>query len=134
MCDNEEKNELLNTFNNHFKEMVNDVSTIYPNDLLLKMLHKSLNVLFMVSKKNLINFFKDYIISKYYDEIMNGDLSFFINKNYDNELSDDYKSNNIIQNIEYVKSLVKNLEETEQVKIISYFKNLITICKLYFNK
>ena len=134
MCDNEEKNELLNTFNNHFKEMVNDVSTIYPNDLLLKMLNKSLNLLFMVSKKKIIIFFKDYIISKYYDEIMNGDLSFFINKNYDNELSDDYKSNNIIQNIEYVKSLVKNLEESEQVKIISYFKNLITICKLYFNK
>lgn len=134
MCDNEEKKELLNTFNNHFQEMVNDISIIYPNDMLIKVLNKSLNMLFMVSKKNLINFFRDYLKEKYYNEIMSGDLSFFMNKNYDSELTDDYKSDNIINNIEYVKSLVKNLDENEQNKIIGYFKNLMIICDLYFNE
>ena len=129
---NEEKKELLETFNNHFCECVNYVHGIYPDDTTINTMLKSLNVFLMISKKKIILFFKSNIVDLYSKQIEDGDMSFFINKDYNDDVSVVVDNNDFIINyINYIKSLVIGMNEEEQKNIMKYFKNLVVLCKLY---
>lgn len=130
----EEKKKILETFNTHFREFVDDVYRIFPNDSTISMTSKSLSVIMMVSKKQVIQVFKTSVVDCYLKEIESGDLSFFIDKNYKDDLngktisSPDY----FLEKIEYIKRLVKDMNIEEQQNVIKYFQNLTILCNMYY--
>lgn len=130
----EEKKKILETFNTHFCEFVDDVYRIFPNDSTISMTSKSLSVIMMVSKKQVIQVFKTSVVDCYLKEIESGDLSFFIDKNYKDDLngktisSPDY----FLEKIEYIKRLVKDMNIEEQQNVIKYFQNLTILCNMYY--
>lgn len=129
---NEEKNELLETFNNHFCECVGYVHNIFPQDITINTMLKSVNMLLMISKKKIIRFFKSNIVDIYSKQIETGDMTFFINKDYKADVSVVVDNNDfIINHINYIKSLVVGMNEEQQKNIMKYFKNLVVLCKLY---
>lgn len=130
---NEEKREILEAFNKHFCECVNDVHRVFPNDNTIGIMSKSLNMLLMVTKTQVIQVFKNNVLENYSKQIKEGDLSFFINKNYNDDLNNNgYNTDIITKHIDYIKDLVKQMTNEEQKSIIKYFQNLMTLCNLYY--
>jgi hypothetical protein len=134
---NNDKKEILEAFNKHFCEFVEDVYRVFPTDSVISVLNKSVSVYMMVYKKSVIQIFKRDIVDRYLNEIEKGDLTFFIDKNYQEDVSNgDFKNNAdfIMNKIDYIKTLVLKMSKDEQENIMKYFQNLTTICNLYYEE
>ena len=128
-----EKKEILDTFNIYFREFVNDVYRIFPNDTTISMISKSLSILMMMTKKQVIQVFKTNIVDCYLKEIESGDLSFFMDKNYTDDLNKAGSPEFIMNKIDYIKGLVKEMTNEEQQNVMKYFQNLTILCNLYYD-
>lgn len=131
----EEKKQILDRFNSHFRELVEDVYRIFPNDTTISMINKSLGIILMMSKKQIIQVFKTNIVDCYFKEIEEGDLSFFVEKNYKDDVSKTgYSTDFVLEKIEYIKGLVKEMTKNEQENVIKYFQNLTILCNMYYSQ
>ena len=134
MSSSEEKKKILETFNNHFCEMVEDFHRIFPNDTTVSMMNKSLSIIMMMSKKQVLQVFKTSTVDVYSKKIEDGDLSFFIDKNYKEDVTNGgYSTDVVLEKIDYIKGLVKEMTEQEQNNVIKYFQNLTLLCKMYYD-
>ena len=72
---------VLKAFNNHLLEFVEDVIRIFPTNLDIKTGKTFIEGIKRVNPKKIITYWRDNILMLYEKEILNGDISFFINKN-----------------------------------------------------
>jgi len=124
------KSVIVKGFNNHFEEFVEDIQSIFPKDDEVKSLK---NVLFILKKTNpklILESWNAYISVPYKVPIENGDISFFINKNYSD--LDIIMTDNISDFIERLRGYVKNMTEENQKKSMQYIQNLCNLTKLYY--
>jgi hypothetical protein len=122
---------ILTAFNDHFTEFVNDIHNVFPqdNDLLL-----AKNAFFTIRKANpklIIKIWKSYIVDKYEKEIQSGNLDFFINKDYTQDLANASNSNKIIESIDRLRNPIKAMKKEDQYKTIKYIQNLTKLSILY---
>lgn len=120
--------DILKAFNDHFEEFVNDIEKVFPNDPDIKKAKTGLSLIRMSNPKLTINTYKVYLVKPYRDKIENGDISFFIEKDYSTELSN---SNAILMKIEQLRNPVRNMDKSNQEKVMQYLKNLMKLCDLY---
>jgi hypothetical protein len=130
-----DKKQVLETFNTHFNEFLDDVCQVFPENGDIPLMKKAISILNMMSKKHLISTFKSSIVDPYSKEIKNGDISFFINKDYKSDLENGgfSTSNMIIDKIEQLKLLVKEMREVDQQKSLQYIQNLTELCNIYYS-
>ena len=130
-----DKKQVLETFNTHFNEFLDDVCQVFPENADIPLMKKAISILNMKSKKHLISTFKSSIADPYAKEIKNGDISFFINKDYKSDLENGgfSTSNMVIDKIEQLKLLVKEMSEVDQQKSLQYIQNLTELCNIYYS-
>ena len=73
--------QILKTFNTHFVEFLEDIERVFPNDNDLLTCKNALIQMKKANPKLIIVTFKNYV-SMYKKEILDGNLDFFINKDY----------------------------------------------------
>ena len=120
--------DILKAFNDHFEEFVKDVEKVFPNDPDLKKAKTGLSLIRMSNPKIIINTYKEYLVIPYRKQIENEDISFFIEKDYSNDLTD---ANTILLKIEQLRNPVRNMDKSNQKKVMQYLKNLMKLCDLY---
>ncbi len=121
---------LLGAFNNHFLEFIEDLIIIFPHDNEIKTLKTAFSTLKSVNPKAVLKIWSKYIL-KYRTEIEQGDISFFINKNYDDDLSESSKKDDVAKIIQRLREPVQNMSQNNQDKAMKYIQNLTKICVLY---
>ena len=88
----------------------------------------------MLKKMNpaiVIKTWKKYIADRYLEQINNDDVSFFISKDYSNDLIYSYNPDKIIDTINRLRDPIRNMDESDQVKTMKYIKNLTKMSLLY---
>ena len=70
-----------------------------------------------------------YISTPYKEPIENGDISFFINKDYSVDVT---MTDSISNFIERLRGYVRNMSEENQQKSMKYIQNLSNLSKLYY--
>ena len=118
------KNDILGTFNNHILDFFNDVSSIYPEETDMKVAYASLVNLKKVNPKLIISIWKEYMLDKYKDEIVAGNVDFFINRNYKNDLITTTNTDNILETIDALREPMRKMGPENLKKTINYVKNL----------
>ena len=126
-----DRSNILKGFNNHLSEFFDDILIVFPNDLELKKAHTSLNNLKKMNPKIIIEVWKAYISDKYSEEIEKGDLTYFLNKNYREDLEDNDYNKEILDKIEKMKNSIDLMSNENKEKTIKYLQNLNKLCKLY---
>ena len=126
-----DRSNILKGFNNHLSEFFDDILIVFPNDLELKKAHTSLNNLKKMNPKIIIEVWKAYISDKYSEEIEKGDLTYFLNKNYSEDLEDNDYNKEILDKIEKMKNSIDLMSNENKEKTIKYLQNLNKLCKLY---
>ena len=124
---------ILLTFNNQFIEFINYIETIFPDDTDIV---TSKNAFILARKSNpkiIIKIWKTCIVLKYKTEIESGDLSFFINKDYSDDLTHAENSDKIMDAINRLRNPIKNMNEPDQLKVMKYIQNLKKISVMYNN-
>jgi hypothetical protein len=122
---------ILTAFNNHFIDFVDDILSIFPND---KDIATARNSFLMIKKANpklIIKIWNKYVVSKYQDKIEDGDISFFVNKDYSEDLTNTGNSDKIIQAIDRLRNPVKMMNSEDQQKTMKYIQNLTKLSNMY---
>jgi len=122
---------ILNAFNNHFMEFVSDIINVFPDNTDLVSAKNSFVLIRKANPKLIIKIWKSYVVDKYSAEIDLGNISFFIDKDYANDLTNAENSDKIIEAINRLRNPVKMMSEESQQKSMKYIQNLKKLSILY---
>jgi len=121
---------ILTAFNDHFIEFVNDVHCVFPNDADILATKNALTAIRKMNPKMIVKIWKSFIVSKYKSEIESGNIEFFINKDYSQDVSLSKNSDKIMESIDRLRDPVKNMTIEEQAKVMKYIQNLTKLAEL----
>jgi hypothetical protein len=121
--------KILTAFNNHFFEFVDDIINVFKNDNELLTARSMLLKLRKSNPKIIMKIYIQYVLDKYKNEIMNGDIDYFLNKDYTNDF--EYMDNIVIEKFNTLKGPIKKMDEMNKNKVIKYMQNLIKLADLY---
>ena len=128
-----DKDTLLTIFNKQFKEFVDDISRVFPDNNDILTLKLTMSQVLLITPKIIYKHYKKHVVEPYRGEIQAGDINFFINKDYNSDLNKlDPGMNNIIsEKIDCLRGPVSEMSPTEQAKVIKYMQNMMKLCDLY---
>lgn len=122
---------ILSAFNDHFVEFINDVQNVFPENVDVLTAKNSLLMIRKANPKMIIKIWKQYIVDKYRDRIEKGDISFFIEKDYSNDISSLEQSGKIMEAINRLREPIKEMATENRDKTMKYIQNLTKLCILY---
>tara|TARA_B000000441_G_C21570138_1_gene248142 strand:+ start:252 stop:659 length:408 start_codon:yes stop_codon:yes gene_type:complete len=131
------KSLLVKIFSEQVVELYRDMRIVYPNNTSIKTGLTLVEQIKTFNPKLLISKYKEGVNDEYYEQIVKGDLDFFINKNYEEDcikagfVGNEAKSQAAW--LETIKELYKEQGEDNQKKIKKYFQNFSKICKMYYS-
>ena len=126
-----DKSTLLKTFNVQFFEFLTDVTTIFPDNADIINAKKSFETIKRLNPTAIIKVWYNYVFVPYNDVISTGDLSFFLNKDYQEDLSVLSNSNDILKIIDTLRTQLKNMGEVNQNHSMKYIQILTKLSELY---
>ena len=119
---------ILSAFNDHFVEFISDIQLVFPDDVDLLTAKNSLIMIRKANPKMIIKIWKSHIVDKYTKQIEDGDLTFFMDKDYSNDISGNEK---IMEGINRMREPIKNMSKDNQDKSMKYIQNLTKLCAIY---
>jgi hypothetical protein len=122
---------ILTAFNDHFTEFISDVHSVFPENTDVLTAKNSLMMIRKANPKMIVKIWKSNIVDKYKGQIENGDISFFIEKDYSCDLSKAEYSDKIMEGIDRLRDPIKQMSQENQEKTIKYIQNLSKLCILY---
>ena len=78
---------ILSAFNDHFVEFVSDIHSVFPEDTDVLAAKNALIAIRKANPKMIIKIWNVFIVGKYKSEIDSGNLDFFMNKDYSNDVA-----------------------------------------------
>ena len=122
---------ILKVFNTQLSEFLDDLITLFPNDIDLKASRVAVNTLKKINPKSLLTNWKYYVTDKYKKQIMEGDIDFFLTKNYDNDMDDVEDKGAAMEAINRLKPALAKIGEANKLKASKYLINLTKLSELY---
>jgi len=122
---------VLTAFNDHFVEFVTDIQSVFPEDHDILVAKNSLLAIRKANPKMIVKIWNTFIVGKYKAEIENGDISFFINKDYSQDLAYAENSGKIMESIDRLRTPIKLMNTLEQAKTMKYIQNLTKLSSIY---
>jgi hypothetical protein len=127
-----DKDQLLTIFNKQFKEFVEDISHVFPENQDLLTLKLAISQILNITPKMIYKGYKKHLIDLYRDKIEAGDITFFIDKDYKSDVNKlSSKNNLILDKIDSLREPVRNMGSTEQAKVVKYMQNLMKLSDMY---
>ena len=122
---------ILSAFNDHFIEFVNDIQNVFPNDKDLLVAKNSFLAIRKANPKMIIKIWNSYIVNNYRAQIEEGNLDFFMNKDYTNDLENADNSGKIQEAIDRLRNPIKAMTKENQEKTMKYIQNLTKLAIIY---
>ena len=128
-----DKTQILSAFNDHFMQFVQDIQLVFPDNSDIAAVSLALGKLRKANPRLLIMSFKEHVVSGYRKEIEKGDINFFINNDYQNDLNNIGlgSSNQILEKIDCLRGPVRDMNQNDQEKVIKYMQNLLKLSDMY---
>jgi len=126
-----DKTTLMRAFNNHLFELLDDILGIYPNDPNISAAKKSLDQLKSANPSIVIKAWYNYVYMRYKDQIDSGDLAFFFEKDYREDLTYVGNTDEVLKIIEKVRAPLREMSPENQEHTVSYLRNLNKLSQLY---
>jgi hypothetical protein len=117
----------ITIFNDHFSEFINDIQSVFPDDADILTAKNALMSIRKANPKLLPRIWIKYVAEPYKDRIISGDLNFFIEKDYANDLTKTGNQDQIMESIDRLRNPVKLMNPANQQKTMKYIQNL---CKI----
>lgn len=124
---------VLTAFNDHFMEFVSDIQSVFPDDHDILTSKNAFISIRKINPKLFIRVWSEYVVGKYRSEIEAGNIDYFINKDYSQDVMDSPNSKKIIMGIDRLRNPVKEMNKENKKKSMSYIQNLTKLCSIYGN-
>ena len=117
-------------FNDHFNEFVNDIQSVFPDDTDILTAKNALLAIRKANPKLIVRIWLKYVYNPYKEQIESGNITFFLIKDYANDLSINDNSDKIMESIDRLRSPIKNMSPENQAKTMKYIQNLSKLAML----
>ena len=124
---------LQKAFNDHFDEFMDDIVNIFPDDMDIRSSRNTIKMLRKANPKLLIQIWNTYVSSKYSTQIESGDISFFMDNDYTEDVGNMENSAQIMTAIDRLRNPIKAMSKDNQDKTMKYIQNLKKIGDMYFS-
>lgn len=133
MFSNLEKSSIIHAFNAHLFDFLDDIIGIYPESTDIRGARASFDLVRGLNPASLIKVWYKFIYCKYADQIMVGNVDFFVSKDYGEDLSGKVKNaDKIMEKIGRVRRCVQNISPENKVHVAKYILNLSRLSQAYF--
>ena len=126
-----DKSTVLRAFNTHMVEFLDDIISIIPGNVGLVATKNSFEMYKKANPTLLIKIWYSYVYLPYAEIIDKGDLDFFINKDYSEDLSYLQNSKSILNAIDTLRGQIKEMTETNRNHSLEYIRNLCKLSNMY---
>ena len=121
---------ILTAFNDHFIDFVSDIQNVFPDDSDILTTKTMLMTIRKANPKMIVKIWNSFIVSKYKNEIEAGNIDFFINKDYSQDVSYASNSDKIMEAIDRLRDPIKKMSLEDQAKTMKYIQNLTKLAQL----
>jgi len=121
---------LVTVFNDHFSEFVNDIQSVFPDDVDILTAKNTLIAIRKANPKLLVKIWIKYVYSPYKKQIEIGDINFFLTKDYSSDFVINDNADKIMESIDRLRNPVKNMSTENQSKTMKYIQNLSKLAML----
>jgi hypothetical protein len=121
----------INIFNNQFSQFIDDILSIFPNDVDILSAKNSLNLIRKTNPKLLITIWHKYVVIPYKEQINASNYNFFIEKDYSQDLKKNDNASKIMQSIDKFREPIKSMSIENKEKTMKYIENLSKLSLLY---
>lgn len=122
---------ILKTFNTQFEGFLNEMLEIFPDNLALMTTKNSLLTLKKFNPKLLIGVWYRNIWMPYKNDISTGDVKFFIEKDYSEDLLKLDDASKIMKEIDNFRDPIRSMDEENQQCCMKYIINLSKLSEAY---
>jgi len=120
---------VLSTFITQLDECLEDISKVYSSDSRFIRCKLYLDTLKKTNPRMIITTWKTQVADKYEEHILSGNIDYFLNKDYTQELP--VYNPTIDQAIQDLRKAIQSMSEENKNKSIQYIQNLCKLSKLY---
>jgi hypothetical protein len=123
-------NNILAAFNDHFADFINDIQNVFPEDPDILTAKNALSAIRKANPKMIVKIWSNFIVGKYKKEIEEGNIEFFINKDYATDVSETQNSDKIMESIDRLRGPIRQMSKENQAKTMKYIQNLTKLSEL----
>jgi len=123
-------NNILTAFNDHFVEFISDIQLVFPNDADILTAKNSIIAIRKANPKMIVKIWNTFIVGKYKSQIEQGDISFFINKDYSQDVANSQNSDKIMESINRLRGPISQMTDEDQSKTMKYIQNLTKLSSM----
>lgn len=122
---------VLGAFNNHLMEFIEDIEQIFPDDRDIKAAKTALEMIKKTNPRVILLLWRSNITIPYSEQIENSDISFFLEKDYTDDVQGSGHEKRILQAVDRLRKPVSNMGEENQAKAMKYIQNLSKLSSMY---
>lgn len=126
-----DKSTVLKTFNTQFFAFLEDVKTIFPQNKDVASAKKSFELIKMANPSIIIKVWISYIYTPYHEEIEKGNIDFFSDKDYSQDLNKVSNSGDVMRIIDSLREPVKDMSPENKDHTRKYLQILTKLSKMY---
>jgi len=126
-----EKSTLSKTFNNQFFSFWDDILLVFPGNTDLIASKKSFETVKRANPTLMIKAWYSYVYLKYKTEIDNGDIDFFFNKDYSEDLASVSGSTDVMRIIDSIREPIKSMDDVNKQHTTKYIQILSKLSEVY---
>jgi hypothetical protein len=124
-----DKSIVLKAFINQFTDFVEDVQSVFPDNADIDSAKTALFLLKKTNPRILLNTWITFIAEPYGAQIAQGDIGFFLEKDYTQDL--EYMGNAVMQKVDTFRKPVREMGPENQAKTMKYIQNLTKLATLH---
>ena len=121
----------ISIFNKEYFEFLNFIKG-HIEDTSFKTFYRKNQIIKETNPKMFIRTWFNRIGSKYHEQVMQRDISFFLNKNYEDDVLDSGESNMLLKYINKFKESYEVLDETVKETFLNFIIDLTDKSFLYY--
>lgn len=128
-----DKTMIMKAFNTHFFDFMNDIIRVFPENENIIIAKNSFEMIKKANPTSIIKVWYSHIYLKYADVIDAGNVDFFFDKDYSEDLATMSNSKDIMKIIDNIREPLRNTSVANKEHSAEYIKNLTKLAKAYSN-
>jgi hypothetical protein len=125
------KTTILRGFNNHFFDFLDDIINIVPNNQDLPTSRDSFMTIKRANPTAIIKVWYSHIYAPYKEVINKGDIKFFFDKDYYEDISHLSNADNIMKIIDTLRTPIREMCDVNKSHTMKYIQNLTELSRAY---
>lgn len=127
---------IMKAFNTLFFEFFDDIISIYPENKTIRVAKEKFEIIKKLNSTLLVKYWKLNVYDIYKKQIDEGDIHFFIEKDYSKDIlaseSDKGSNDKILSMIEDVRTTIRDMDEKNREHSAKYIHNLSQLSEAYY--